>query len=565
MAPGSGKTVLFTLLTQHILSNSTSVVWVVVHRDTLVQQAYNKMKDEGVESITIMKAGHNYDPFARVVIVSIQTYRKRRIKIHLTPPTHIIIDEAQYSTAESYLLLDEDYPHAFRLGVTGTPYVQGKKLHSKGQPLLKDGKPVVINGVKQYEPYIYDHFIQGPQTDDLIEQGYLVPVKYMCYSTPEPPKTSGADYTEAEAASVVKIASVCESYLKYGNNKKAIVFAPTVELGLDIVKDANGRGIGGRLIHAKTPLNERRQAQREHGEKFMLLVNYGIYTEGYDDPDLHVVIYARLTKNPALFHQMNRAGRVPWDVIKGLDTAQDRREAIVQSRKPYCTIIDVCGAWQHHIKSCKSWGPSFNEDWEGLFYGGKPEYPKDMRVIDPEAKEGGQSTSKNITEVQDVFLTDIREYTPEKKESKEALEWWIQEISIARAIGKPKIGYAKLHAAKKKWNNEFVLVTRGMVQKMKENEQQHRASLRAILDRIDKGYEVIKEEQLYTDLEYNKEKLRVDPPLSEEEITFLAEGKVTLALANIDRYNKEIQKLQEKHRKGQAANISYKAYDGLVN
>ena len=104
-----------------------------------------------------------------------------------------------------------------------------------------------------------------------------------------------------------------------------------------------------------------------------------------------------------------------------------------------------------------------------------------------------------------------------------------------------------------------------MVQKMKENEQQHRASLRAILDRIDKGYEVIKEEQLYTDLEYNKEKLRVDPPLSEEEITFLAQDKVTLALANIDRYNKEIQKLQEKHRKGEAANISYKAYDGLVN
>jgi superfamily II DNA or RNA helicase len=105
-----------------------------------------------------------------------------------------------------------------------------------------------------------------------------------------------------------------------------------------------------RSISGQTPLYQRKQAYREHqGGRFQFLVVCGLCREGYNDPDISCVAVFRPASKKAssLAEQMKGRGCRPYrslfSVLNELQTAEERVEAIAQSEKPDCLIVDLVG------------------------------------------------------------------------------------------------------------------------------------------------------------------------------------------------------------------------------
>jgi hypothetical protein len=77
---------------------------------------------------------------------------------------------------------------------------------------------------------------------------------------------------------------------------------------------------------------------------FHILTNVGVLTEGFDEPGIEVVAIARPTKSRALYAQMIGRGTRPLPgVVDALDSADERRAAIRDSRKPQVEVLDFVG------------------------------------------------------------------------------------------------------------------------------------------------------------------------------------------------------------------------------
>jgi superfamily II DNA or RNA helicase len=70
----------------------------------------------------------------------------------------------------------------------------------------------------------------------------------------------------------------------------------------------------------------------------------GVFTEGFDEPGVEVVAIMRPTKVRSLYAQMVGRGTRPLPgLVDGVDRAEDRRDAIAASAKPYVHVIDFAG------------------------------------------------------------------------------------------------------------------------------------------------------------------------------------------------------------------------------
>lgn len=127
------------------------------------------------------------------------------------------------------------------------------------------------------------------------------------------------------------MAELIESYIKYGENKKAIVFAINKSHSKDIVKRFNNEGISAKYIDSDTKKEERELIVKEFKEgKYKVLCNVNIFTEGFDCPDVEVVQLARPTKSLSLYlQQIGRCMR-PYD------------------GKEYGLILDNACLWETH-------------------------------------------------------------------------------------------------------------------------------------------------------------------------------------------------------------------------
>jgi type I site-specific restriction endonuclease len=75
-----------------------------------------------------------------------------------------------------------------------------------------------------------------------------------------------------------------------------------------------------------------------------VVCNCGVLTEGFDNPWVEVIIMARPTKSRSLYAQMvGRSTRTLPGLVDGVPTKDLRLQAIKQSPKPYCRIIDFVG------------------------------------------------------------------------------------------------------------------------------------------------------------------------------------------------------------------------------
>lgn len=290
---GSGKTVIAAQIVKSAAEKNRRVMF-LAHRRELVNQCADKLETFGVDHGIIM-AGEELYGSADCQVASIDTLRARCLKSNRLPlPSSdvIIIDEAHRSLAPTYRALIEAYPKAVVLGLTATP-------------IRADGKGLA---------HIYDSLVQCPTIQQLTDFGHLVPARTFAPTIPDLTgiKISKGDYDEKELAALMDrrslVGDIIGHWHRLASDRPTVVFASSVKHSIHLRDEFGKMGVSAAHVDGDTPIGDRNQIIRDlKVGKVQVVCNYGVFTEGFDEPSLAACILARPTKNLGLYLQM--AGR----------------------------------------------------------------------------------------------------------------------------------------------------------------------------------------------------------------------------------------------------------------
>ncbi|MFC4232179.1 DEAD/DEAH box helicase [Parasediminibacterium paludis] len=302
MPTGTGKTHVFCeiikrerdlFFTKGTEQRKKLGILLLVHRKELLSQAQQRLIHFKIPCGRIIGGEINNNEACFVQIAMVQTLIRRATNEWPKNVSLIIVDEAHHVNAKSYRTIIQFYEkqNAKLLGVTATPIrLNGEGFRSSFQILVKSLT------IKEF-----------------IKNGDLASYKHLATSSPDlrnvriDKKTQ--DYDESELTSIMIderiMADLIESYEKYGNNKKSLVFAVNIKHANEIESRFNAKNIKAKSISSKTNLAEREEIIKEfkNGE-FNILINVQIFTEGFDCPEISIVQLARPTKSLALYMQM---------------------------------------------------------------------------------------------------------------------------------------------------------------------------------------------------------------------------------------------------------------------
>ncbi len=101
-----------------------------------------------------------------------------------------------------------------------------------------------------------------------------------------------------------------------------------------------------KALDGETDKVKRLEAVTDYKEKrLQFLLNFNLFTEGFDAPSTRFVVMGRPTKSVLVYTQaLGRCTRPLPGLVYGLATKEERHDAIRFSIKPYATVLDFVGA-----------------------------------------------------------------------------------------------------------------------------------------------------------------------------------------------------------------------------
>lgn len=281
---GGGKTALAAMMLGGAAKKGVRSFF-NVHRQELIDQTAETFDKVGIK-YGIIAAGYAPNPYEPIQICSIQTLANRLDKVQ--KPKLIIEDECHHSVSKSRKKILDSFPDARIVGLTATP----ERLDGRGL-----GE-------------IYQSMVKGPDAEWLIENGYLSDYKLF-----EPPsvdmskvKTVKGDYDKEESVKLINNKSITGSaineYIRLGREKSAVVFAINIQHSKQICADFIAAGVKAAHLDGETPRAERKStvAAFKRGD-IKVLCNVDLFGEGFNLPDLDIVILLRPTQSLGLYIQ----------------------------------------------------------------------------------------------------------------------------------------------------------------------------------------------------------------------------------------------------------------------
>ena len=346
MPTGSGKTVLFANIIKRRLPGRTMVL---AHREELIFQAKDKIqKFTGLEceiEMGELVASSTFWSNQPVVIATVQTLvsgrgRPRMERFNPMEFSTIVIDEFHHATAKTYLKILDWFklnPRIKILGVTATPDRTDEE--ALGQ--------------------VCDSVAFNYTLPDAISDGWLVPISCQMVSIAgldfSSVRTTAGDLNGADLAEIMEAESVCQGVcsatLQIIGKRQTIVFTPSVKHAEMACAIFNRHQDGiAEWVSGKTEKEARRRIMDNVVQgRTQILCNVGVATEGFDAPGVEVIVMARPTKSRALYAQMaGRATRPQAGLVDKFATADERKDAIHNSKKPGALLIDFVGNSGRH-------------------------------------------------------------------------------------------------------------------------------------------------------------------------------------------------------------------------
>lgn len=270
---GGGKTVTFSHIAENAV-NKGSRVLVACHRRELIDQARKTMKSYGVR-------------MADISFGMVQTFVRSPHKI---PKFDIvIIDECHIGNFRRFVELDQVRDKVI-IGATATP------ISSSDKTPLRD---------------IFHSVVSPVSIRELVDEGFLSKPIYHIYNLDDSKLKKGAsgDFTEKSQSSALRASeNDLLSLVRDIRGQKSIIFTPSIEMTVDIAHKITDCY----FVHSKMTSTERTSVVEKYkADPSGIMVNCGILTAGFDDPDINNVIVYRATNSLPLWLQMvGRGSRV---------------------------------------------------------------------------------------------------------------------------------------------------------------------------------------------------------------------------------------------------------------
>lgn len=309
-ATGAGKSLMIAELCHRLDGD----VLVLQPSKELLEQNYDKLSSYGVSDIAIYSASKNSKDISRFTYATIGSiYRNPAAFAHFK---HVIIDEAHEVNPRNLGGMYAGFLKAIGCkrvcGLTATPYRICQKYHKDAYGMLVSTATLKMLPRIGWPTFWSGGIVFKVETADLIAQGFLSPIDY---DMPHVDlgdlrvNSTGMSYTEdsldcfwsdrrlrALGENIRRIDATCQ---------RNLIFCATVQQGANAVEMLQGGGIGAVLVTGETPKKERERIVREFREgSIRHLVNMGVFTTGFDVPELDSIVLARPTMSVGLFYQM---------------------------------------------------------------------------------------------------------------------------------------------------------------------------------------------------------------------------------------------------------------------
>lgn len=327
---GAGKSLCFKEIAR-LAAEKNKHVGIVVHRDTLLRQAYEKM-DEAGATYGIIAAGYTPRPRELIQIASAQSLVRRMDRYEFDL---LIFDEAHLSCAPTWKKLIARWANAHILGFTATPVLTGGK------------------GLDS----VYQKLVLGPTISSLVDDGFLVsPIAYGPVKTIDISgvRTRVGDYDLADLEKIVdtpKIAGdVIAEVMKICPGVQTMIFCLSINHAKDIAMAFSHAGFRAASVDGTMPRADIRDriAGLSDG-RFQYLASCDLLGIGFDAPAVSCAISLRHTKSLGLYiQQAGRALRPVYAPGFDLTTREGRLASIAASTKPRAFLLDHVGNFVRH-------------------------------------------------------------------------------------------------------------------------------------------------------------------------------------------------------------------------
>jgi DNA repair protein RadD len=342
---GTGKSLVIAgALRQFMQAYLNQRFLVLTHVKELIEQNADKLRQYwpsapyGIYSAGLNSKDTNYP----IIFGGIQSVAKNvaafgRFDVLFVDEAHLISQSASAVYQKVIAELRAANPFMRVVGLSATCY-------REGQGSLTD------NGM--FSKVIVDYTSLN-KFNQLLEEGYIGRLVPRCTDLKLDVSGVGmsqGDYTQNKLAEVVDIdeitvAAVRETISLVGNRSYWLFFATSIEHAENIASILNQFGVSAVAVHSKMSKEDRAEAIAGFKSgKYRALVNKDILTTGYDHPELDLIVILRPTQSTSLWVQMLGRGTRPlYANGYALDTVESRLQAIQESDKQDCLVLDFAG------------------------------------------------------------------------------------------------------------------------------------------------------------------------------------------------------------------------------
>lgn len=306
-ATGAGK----SLIIADICHKLDEPVLVLQPSKELLEQNYAKLKSYGIDDVSIYSASmgqKNVGKYTYATIGSI--YKHPELFVHFK---YVLIDEAHLVNPKKLGGMYMTFLKAINCrnvcGLTATPYRLQQKWLKAGGELYYTSCLKMINRI---HPFFFKKIAFKIETAELIERKYLCPIRYITEDIELDDlriNSTGADYTPESLDSfwndkrLQKLAKV----IRHIDDKHSrnLVFCSSRRQAYRAKAMLDMFDIESAVVTGSTPKAEREElVQVFRDGRLKHLINVGVFTVGFDVPELDCITLARPTMSLALYYQM---------------------------------------------------------------------------------------------------------------------------------------------------------------------------------------------------------------------------------------------------------------------
>ena len=233
--------------------------------------------------------GSQKDVSQTVIFATVQSISKDLERFSPTDFDYLIVDECHHAAANTYQKIFTYFHPKFILGLTATPE------RSDGEDMLE----------------LFQNVAHKMDLKTAVERGILVPIRCVRVKTNidlTDVRINGIKYNSQDLESKLFIPGrnqlIVDTYLKYVNGKKTVIFCASVDHAAEIAKLLRDNGVKAEAVSGRDWVEIRDKILKDYEtESTNVLCACDLLNEGWDSPHTTVLFMARPTMSKTIYMQ----------------------------------------------------------------------------------------------------------------------------------------------------------------------------------------------------------------------------------------------------------------------